>query len=211
MTQLLIARHGNTFAAGETPRRVGKHTDLPLVESGLAQGKMLGAYLLQEALLPDRVFCSRLQRTRQTAEQALQQAGHGVEIIARDMFDEIDYGPDENKTEDEVIARIGEEAIRLWNEAVIVPEGWRVDATAVTAQWETFADEMLAQYVGERVLVVTSNGVARFAPVLTGDEAAFDAVHARKMHTGAVSCLEYNAATGQWDVVFWNRKPKDYV
>ena len=32
MKTLIIARHGNTFAKGETPTRVGCHTDLELVE-----------------------------------------------------------------------------------------------------------------------------------------------------------------------------------
>jgi transcriptional regulator GlxA family with amidase domain len=32
MTTLIIARHGNTFEDGETPRRVGARTDLPLSE-----------------------------------------------------------------------------------------------------------------------------------------------------------------------------------
>ena len=45
MTTLIIARHGNTFNPGDTPTRVGKHTDMPLVEKGEAQGRALGRYL----------------------------------------------------------------------------------------------------------------------------------------------------------------------
>ena len=39
-TRLLIARHGNTFQPDETPKRLGLQ-DIPLVESGLAQGRAL--------------------------------------------------------------------------------------------------------------------------------------------------------------------------
>ena len=38
-TRLIIARHGNTFDAGDIPTRVGRRTDLPLVASGEAQAK----------------------------------------------------------------------------------------------------------------------------------------------------------------------------
>ena len=41
MTQLLIVRHGNTFETGETPRRVGLRTDLPLSSSGRKQANAL--------------------------------------------------------------------------------------------------------------------------------------------------------------------------
>src|SRR5258706_236449 len=45
--KLLIARHGNTFGPGDIVTRVGT-TDLPLVESGLQQGRNLGTYLQKE-------------------------------------------------------------------------------------------------------------------------------------------------------------------
>ena len=105
-TTLIIARHGNTFGPGDTPTRVGARTDLPLVASGEAQGKMLGLYFRHVDIRPDVVFASRLKRTYDTARIALQTLGHDVAIYVDGQFDEIDYGPDENKTDDEVIARI---------------------------------------------------------------------------------------------------------
>ena len=35
MTRLVIVRHGNTFEAGEPPRRIGARTDLPLTATGV--------------------------------------------------------------------------------------------------------------------------------------------------------------------------------
>ena len=66
MIRLLIARHGNTFGPQDTVRRVGV-TDLPLVESGLIQGRKLGSYLMQNDLIPDYIYCSELLRAKQTA------------------------------------------------------------------------------------------------------------------------------------------------
>ncbi|MGA3882329.1 histidine phosphatase family protein, partial [Bacillus pumilus] len=40
----VIVRHGNTFAAGEPPRRIGARTDLPLTAQGQAQAEALGAH-----------------------------------------------------------------------------------------------------------------------------------------------------------------------
>ncbi len=39
---LYIVRHGNTFEPDEPPRRIGRRTDLPLVESGRAKEDKLG-------------------------------------------------------------------------------------------------------------------------------------------------------------------------
>ena len=88
-TRLLIARHGNTFAAGEIVRRVGT-TDLPLVESGLLQGFALGTYLRQEQLIPDVIFTSTLQRTIQTAEQAQKAMGTQLPMERLSIFNELD-------------------------------------------------------------------------------------------------------------------------
>ena len=54
---IIIARHGNTFAAGEVVRRVGI-TDLPLVESGVQQAEKLAQHLLAEGLRPSVIFTS---------------------------------------------------------------------------------------------------------------------------------------------------------
>ncbi|MFI4963584.1 MAG: histidine phosphatase family protein, partial [Legionellales bacterium] len=110
-TRLLIARHGNTFGSGDTVRRVGT-TDLPLVESGLEQGRKLGAYLKQNNLTPDSIFTSTLKRAIQTAEQVQSVMHTNVPIEALSIFNEIDYGPDENQPENRVIERIGIDALK---------------------------------------------------------------------------------------------------
>ncbi|MCK5297108.1 MAG: histidine phosphatase family protein, partial [Alphaproteobacteria bacterium] len=104
-TTLIIARHGNTFKAGETLTRVGARTDLPLVEE--KRGKAIGKYLKNHKLIPDVVFSGPLKRHIQTAELAVSEMDSSLEIKINHTFIEIDYGPDENKSEADVIARIG--------------------------------------------------------------------------------------------------------
>jgi len=205
MTTLIIARHGNTFGPDDTPTRVGARTDLPLVEKGHEQAEALGKYLNENRMIPDVVYTSHLKRTIETAEIAVKASGVTNPIYNLDIFNEIDYGPDENKTEDEVIARIGEQAIADWDEHAIVPNGWLVNPDDIIHSWKDFADQVCAHNDDETVLVVTSNGIARFAPHITGDFEGFAANHKIKLSTGALAVLKHE--NGTWRAVEWNIRP----
>ena len=204
MTQLIIARHGNTFNADDTPTRVGARTDLPLVESGRTQALRLGAYLKAQNLIPEITYSSQLKRTIETAEIALSQTGFPQPVYPLDIFNEIDYGVDENKTEDKVIARIGATAIKDWDEKAIVPQGWDFNPDECIKNWKNFAAHIVSD-AQDVILVVTSNGIARFAPYLTDNFQDFAANHKIKLSTGALGILEYT--NGHWVIKDWNIKP----
>lgn len=204
-TTLMIARHGNTFSPGDVITRVGARTDMPLSPSGLEQGRKLGIYLRDKNLIPDVVFTSALKRTQQTAEQAFAAAAVTRPITINDLFNEIDYGLDENRPESEVVARLGEEALKAWDNDAIVPQGWHVNPKAIVQGWLEFGKTVLKKHEGKRILVVTSNGIARFAPHLTGDFAAFRRDYKLKISTGAL-CL-FAHEDGAWKVEGWNLKP----
>ena len=203
MTTLIIARHGNTFEAGETPRRVGGRTDLPLTKKGHAQGTAIGRYLKTHALLPDAVYSAALLRTRQTAQAALAACGVQMPVHILDMFNEIDYGPDENQPEDAVIARIGREAMENWDRTAVPPDGWHVNPQDIIRNWHDFADAAIKTQ--GTVLVVTSNGIARFAPHITGNFKKFAAQYPIKLSTGALGIMEFSE--GKWHVSGWNIRP----
>lgn len=203
-TRIIIARHGNTFTKDQTPTRVGGRTDLPLVES--ERGTNVGKYLKFKNIIPDVVFAAPLKRTTETAKLAVAALGLDLPVVPNDEFTEVDYGPDENKTEDQVIARIGEEAIRLWNEQAIVPDGWKVSVDGLINTWQKFAAEVEENYAGKNVLLVSSNGVIRFAPYLTGNFEAFAKEHDLKVGTGSV-CIFEKEDGKQWVCSEWNTKP----
>lgn len=214
MTTLIIARHGNTFGSNDTPTRVGAKTDIPLVEKGKAQGKAIGQYLKDNDLLPDAVYSSTLQRTKETAKQALQVCGISTHIYELEIFNEIDYGVDENQTEETVIARIGKDAIEEWDKHAIAPEGWHVDPDDIIQSWRDFAHQISKTHdtitnnvmdLSETILVVTSNGIARFAPHITDDFEDFAANNAIKLSTGALGILKFSQ--GKWRVSAWNIRP----
>lgn len=204
-TTLIVARHGNTFEPGETPRRVGARSDLPLVETGKAQARAIGRYLKQNDLAPDPVYCSHLQRTRQTADIAILETGLRQPVFALDILNEIDYGPDEGRTDAEVIERIGAQALQDWDERGIVPPGWQADTAAIIAGWRAFASQISLHGSGEIVMAVTSNGIARFAPWITGSPETFLQKYKPKMATGALGIFEYDGA--RWTVKEWNLRP----
>lgn len=205
MTTLIIARHGNTFGPDDVPTRVGARTDLPLVDSGREQASKIGAWLRDHNKIPDVVYASELQRTQETAKIAIKESGVSNPVYTLDIFNEIDYGPDENKPEADVIARIGEQAIKDWDEKAIVPDGWKANPQAIIQNWQSFADQVRAHDDDETALVVTSNGIARFAPHILGDFDGFAASHKIKLSTGALAVFTFR--DGVWTAEEWNLKP----
>ncbi len=201
-TILLLARHGNTFNLGEQLLRVGGRTDLPLVEDRL--GTALGKYLQQEKLIPDVIYAAPLKRTMATAEQIIKAIGLELNIIPDECLIEIDYGPDEGKPEVEVEARLGKEALALWNNEAIVPNGWHVDPQAIITMWHKIALRSETQDQGKKVLIVTSNGILRFAPYITGDFHAFSKQHKIKVSTGGLCIFAKSSSDLHWTCRHWN-------
>lgn len=205
MTTLIVARHGNTFDKGDTVRRVGGRTDMPLSESGKTQARALGHWLKDSGLRPDAVYSSQLQRTRHTAEIALAEAGYKEPVFPLAIFNEIDYGPDENQPEDAVIKRLGEQALKDWDEKAVVPDGWAFDPDQCIEDWQNFARHIIEDKQ-DCVMVVTSNGIARFLPHITGDFYGFAAKHPLKISTGGVCVLSHDS--GRWHIIGWNVRPQ---
>jgi len=128
--RLYIVRHGNTFDTGDVVSRVGGRTDLSLSISGQEQAKALSEAFTNMPL--DVCYASPLKRTLETAKAIC--ASRVINIETAEFLKEIDYGPDENKAETEVIERLDRKA------------------------WGDF----ITKLESENTLIVTSNGVARF-------------------------------------------------
>lgn len=219
---LIIIRHGNTFLPEQTPTRVGRNTDLELVEED--RGRAVGKYLLSKGYTIDKAYAAPLKRTMHTVSLALREMNPQLPIISILEFSEIDYGPDENKTEEEVINRLGmdyiqekgitnyreeeittfgKQIITEWDQKGIVPKGWSVDVNSIVETWHNFANSIRD---GETVMLCSSNGIIRFAPHILGipyDQ--FCSEHDIKVATGSVSIFNYKS--GVWNCEEWNTKP----
>lgn len=200
-TRIIICRHGNTFDKGDIVTRVGARTDLALSQSGKVQAEKLKQYF-NTAHSPykfERAFCSELRRTRETAQKILT-ANHPAKLLEKSFLKEIDYGVDENQPETDVVARIGKQAITDWDSNATVPDGWHVDAEQIRADWGAFFLEM-SKIPGD-VLVVTSNGIARFCLDVVDDFAI--AIPSIKLATAAFGVIK--CESGETKMTDWNVK-----
>lgn len=200
--RLFIVRHGNTFDPGDTVKRVGARTDLPLSSSGQAQAQALARHFAGMSFA--RALTSPLTRTRQTAETILAAQVAPPALTEADFLREIDYGPDENQPESAVLARIGEAAIRAWDERAEPPPDWQVDPDTLTASWRELFNALARNPDAGPVLVVTSNGIARFA---LRAAASLPPGLALKLKTGAYGVIAITR-DGHASVEDWNIRPE---
>lgn len=202
----VIVRHGNTFSAGEPPRRIGARTDLPLTPAGQEQAARLGAHFAASGWRFSRVLVSPLRRTRETAQAILAAQADAPMPERCDLLREIDHGPDEDQTEDAVLARIGKPALDAWDAHGTVPPGWQVDAQARVAGWADLL-RAVTPASASPTLLVTSNGAARFAlladPALAQSAAALDSL---KLPTGGYGVI-VRGPDGTLRVPAWGQRP----
>lgn len=201
--RFVIVRHGNTFEANESPRRIGASTDIPLTVQGVRQAMALGELFAGMGWNFGRVLVSPLKRTQETTRLILEQFPRRPQPEVIDWLNEIDHGPDENQTEDAVLARIGPAALADWDEHALPPPGWSIDAEKRIAGWQgLFGNDNT-----EAVLVVTSNGAARFAlladPAL---RAQVPGLASLKLPTGGYGIIN-RSADSELSLCAWGKRP----
>ena len=204
--QILLARHGNTFAPGEKAVWVGRETDLPLVEKGVEQAHAVAAGLAVKGLIPTRILCGALVRTRRTAEIVAADLGLASAPIIDPRLNEIDYGVWAGRTTDEIASEPDKkEALERWGEDDVWPTGagWGSTEAEILGNIEGFHADLRAD-AGERPLVVSSNGVLRFVPRLLGLTHPQDGHHGsfriRTGHMAAIARHDGGLALTCWDV-----------
>ncbi len=198
MARLFAVRHGNTFDPGDTVLRAGARTDLPLSVSGKAQAAALARHFAPTRFAA--AACSPLLRTRETARAILAARTGAPALIVLPFLTEIDYGPDEGRPETEVVARLGEAALEAWDRDAILPPGWLADPDALREGWTALLRRAAQLPADAAVLVVTSNGIARF---LTDVVDAVPEGLGRKLKTGAfgeVLCTATDSRISAWNI-----------
>lgn len=202
----VIVRHGNTFEAGETPRRIGAPTDLPLTATGRDQARALGRHFAKQGWNFSRALVSPLLRTRETAQLILGHQTNPPEQQSCDWLREIDHGPDENQTEAAVVARIGQDALAKWDAAGHAPPDWIVDREPRIAGWQQLFADSAGKTPGP-ILIVTSNGAARFGlladPALAASLATLPSM---KLPTGGYGIIESDEGQ-RLSLSVWGQRP----
>ena len=100
---------------------------------------------------------------------------------------------------------LGQPALDAWERDSLPPPGWRVDPDALIGNWqETFAE--LRDQPGDH-LIVTSNGIARFALAAAGVRHHDAKLKDPKLKTGAWGVVEVKGQ--DVSVLAWNVRPHD--
>ncbi|MDR3439691.1 histidine phosphatase family protein [Telmatospirillum sp.] len=201
---ILFARHGNTFNPGDKVVWVGRETDLPLVDKGLAQARAAADALERTGLIPDVIVTASLARTRRFAEivaDALKLAPPKVDV----RLDELDYGRWAGRTNDEIAAEgpAAVDAMAAWSRHDQWPSdaGWRSQEAAVLADVAQFAADVLADGGHARPLIVSSNGILRFLPrALLPRQSLRDSFKMRTGHLGRIERVGTQSVLRCWDV-----------
>lgn len=200
--KIIIVRHGNNFNKGDTILRIGCQTDLDLTERGKEQGHEVGEYLKKNNLIPDIIFMGPLKRHLQMTEKIKSIIGKNIpEQLVNDL-NEVDYGNDDGKPEEEIIARIGKEALHLWNTQNIIPEGWPIDINTIQTFWKDFIPTIAQNHTC--ATIVTSNGIAKFVLNLISPKTRGNI--SPKLKTGHIGIIDISA-NGDIKIIGWNINP----
>lgn len=194
MGWLVIVRHGNTFDRGDIVLRVGGRTDLPLSQSGLGQAQALGDHFAGQSF--DQLLCGPLLRQSQTADAIIERLASPDSLGIEPRLTEVDYGPDEGQPEADVVARIGEAALKRWETNRTPHPDWQIDEPGLRALWT----DLLDRARDAAIMVVTSNGTARyiFDLIDRGDAPL-------KLRTGAFGIVAVSDEGAQ--LVSWDDRP----
>ena len=157
-TMIYLIRHGETVL---TPLRKFSGTgplDPALTEKGLSQAELIAQEVVR--LKADVLIASPLQRTRQTAD-AISRAT-GLEIIFDEAWFELSFGTWDGMAFEEVKEKFPEDYQNWLNSASYAPGGGESYEQA-SVRVDEALDKIVAQYPGQRVLIVTHNGIIKSA------------------------------------------------
>jgi len=211
--QLILARHGNTFAPGDKVVWAGATNDLPLVSEGIAQAERCARALKQLGITPAATFCSALQRTRTYAETVLKELGLTSAPTIDDRLVEIDYGAWTGLSAVEVIEQFGTEALKQWSTQSVWPTnaGWGSSEQEIIREVREFTGELVTRFhPDDTVFIVSSNGRLRYFLTLMPDELA-RRVKAQRFNvkTGHLCLITYREGT--FSVMQWNVAPREFI
>ncbi len=155
MSKIYYVRHGQSTYNAEN--RYAGSTDVPLNELGFAQAREVANHLVTYQI--DRIVCSPMLRTRQTATVINQELDLPIEFV--DDLRELNFGVFENVKKDEIAQLYPD----LWEQSQIndyysVSHGGE---TSFDAQQRIFPalDQIIAKYPNQNILIVAHGSVGR--------------------------------------------------
>ena len=157
-TEIFFIRHGETILTPERKFSGSGEPNPPLTDIGLAQADAVAKEIVN--LMPEILIASPLQRTRQTAEKIAALVNLPIEFD--EAWLECAFGAWDGLSIDEV-KELHPKEYEAWvsSSAYAPPGGESYDALG----WRTdeAINNLVAKYPGQRVVVVSHNGVIKQA------------------------------------------------
>jgi len=153
MTKIVLVRHGETFWNLES--RIQGHLDSPLTEKGITQAEALAQHLKSQSFAT--LYSSDLGRAYETARRISEK--NGLSISVKTCLRERNLGILQGQLKGELEKNFPKEApyYRANDPDYLIPEG---ETLRQLSQRSVKCLEAIAQkHDGERILVVTHNGV----------------------------------------------------
>jgi broad specificity phosphatase PhoE len=202
MKNIFFVRHGNTFEAGEPSRYIGSRVDVPLTAKGREQAEAVGKALKGRDCVIDVIYCGSQDRQRQSAQIIRDVLAPEAAFYEKvHALSEIDYGPWEGLTNDEIALNWPAE-YEAWTKDGVWPALFVSREKDVREQIESFLRE-LAEASPACGVAVTSQGVLRQLRFLIdgtiGDEA--------KVKPGNYCEIAIDRAGMR--IIRWNASPQD--
>jgi broad specificity phosphatase PhoE len=154
-TRVFMVRHGATVVSAED--RFAGATDVELSDEGREQTRRLAERLNREKIAA--IYASPLGRTFETAK--ILAAPHGLEVQTRDGLREISHGHWEQMTRREVEEKFPEEAAEWEKDPYTFAPPGGESGLAVTARALPVLIELVREYPGKNILVVSHKATIR--------------------------------------------------
>jgi broad specificity phosphatase PhoE len=149
MTRVILVRHGQTTWNRE--ERFRGQSDVPLNETGLGQATRTARRIAAE-WSPEAVYCSPLQRARETAQVIAQP--FGLQIQSHPGLNDINFGLFQGLTVPEATER-WPDVVHAWFSTphlALLPQGERL--AEVSARAMAAVNELVGRHSGSTIVVV---------------------------------------------------------
>ena len=155
MIRLYLIRHGET--EWNKARRFQGWTDIELSSEGEEQAKLLGERF--KKIKVDEVYASPLKRAVATAMPIANV--HGIKVITKEHFKEINFGEWEGMTATEISAKYGKDFddFMIAPEKGIFPGDYSFDK--VTDRIKIGLEEVLEEKADKNIVIVSHGGIIR--------------------------------------------------
>ena len=153
--RIYLVRHGETM--WNASRRLQGHSDVPLSERGREQAHLLAKRLAKEKI--ECFYCSDLDRAMETAR--ILAVPHGLEVSALAGLRELDFGPWEGMTFEEM-QKNRSWNLREWFKNPLdnhVPGGEKL--SAMVKRCDLAMENIIRKHEDETIVVVAHGGSIR--------------------------------------------------